>query len=114
MQTPHSVAEPLGEPASTGSLAGPAAQLQTPPALAASTAPLARESAEFRRLLTRAFLVPAILLTLLAVALGGGVTLLVRQARLTQRTDQVLARSARLRELLVDRETGLRGYLLSG
>ncbi|MGZ6077589.1 MAG: sensor histidine kinase [Myxococcaceae bacterium] len=114
MQTPHSVAEPLGEPASTGSLAGPLAQLQTAPALAASAAPLARESAEFRRLLTRAFLVPAILLTLLAVALGGGVTLLVRQARLTQRSDQVLARSARLRELLVDRETGLRGYLLSG
>lgn len=116
MQTPHSVAEPLGEPASTGSLAGPPVQLQPPPALVASAlaAPLARESAEFRRLLTRAFLVPAILLTLLAAALGGGVTLLVRQARLTQRSDQVLARSARLRELLVDRETALRGYLLSG
>lgn len=78
------------------------------------TALPAERSAQFRRLMTRAFLVPALLLALLAVALGIGVTLLVRQARLTQRSDQVLAVSARLRELLVDRETGLRGYLLSG
>src|SRR5215472_9952266 len=77
-------------------------------------APLVHESVEFRRLLTRAFLIPAILLAVLAVALGGGVTLLVRQARLTQRSDLVLTQAARLRELLVDRETGLRGYLLSG
>jgi signal transduction histidine kinase len=114
VQTPLSVAEPLGEHAPPGSLASSPAPLQFAPAAGASVAPLARESAEFKRLLTRAFLIPAILLTLLAGALGGGVALLVRQARLTQRSDQVLARSARLRELLVDRETGLRGYLLSG
>ena len=65
----------------------------------------AERSAEFRRLMTRAFLVPAGLLALLALALGIGVTVLVRQARLTERSDQVLATSARLRELLVDRET---------
>ncbi|HVP60174.1 MAG TPA: CHASE3 domain-containing protein [Myxococcaceae bacterium] len=115
MHAPHSVAEALGEPAPR--LAGPpAASVQLAPAAGATAtpAPLAHESVEFRRLLTRAFLVPAILLTLLAVALGGGVALLVRQAWLTQRSDQVLAHSARLRELLVDRETGLRGYLLSG
>ena len=113
MQTPLSVAEPVGEPARTGTLDGPLAPFQIAP-VGASVAPLARESAEFRRLLTRAFLIPAILLALLAIALGAGVAQLVRQARLTQRSDQVLAWSARLRELLVDRETALRGYLLSG
>ncbi len=117
MHAPRSVVEALAGPARGESLAGPAGE-PVPPAPAADPpavpAPLAHESAEFRRLLTRAFLVPAILLALLAVALGGGVALLVRQARLTQRSDQVLAHTARLRELLVDRETGLRGYLLSG
>ena len=112
VHAPHSVAEARAEPA-----AGPAgpsgAPVQLAPAADAS-APLVHETVEFRRLLTRAFLIPAILLALLAVALGGGVALLVRQARLTQRSDQVLAHTARLRELLVDRETGLRGYLLSG
>ena len=111
---PRSVAEALGEPAPPPSLAassGAPLQALEP---ASAPAPLAHETVEFRRLLTRAFLIPAILLALLAVALGGGVALLVRQARLTQRSDMVLAQSARLRELLVDRETGLRGYLLSG
>jgi len=74
----------------------------------------AERSAQFRRLMTRAFLVPAGLLALLAVALGIGVTRLVHAARLTEASDHVLASTARLRELLVDRETGLRGYLLSG
>ncbi len=113
MHAPHSVAEPLGEPAPT-TAASPGASVQLPPGLTPPSAPLAHESVEFRRLLTHAFLIPAILLTLLAVALGSGVALLVHQARLTQRSDQVLAQLARLRELLVDRETGLRGYLLSG
>src|SRR5512132_3911158 len=74
----------------------------------------AEGSAEFRRLLSRAFLVPVLLLSGLALALGIGVTLLVKQARRTERSDRVLVEIARVRELLVDRETGLRGYLLSG
>ena len=122
MSTTRSAAETLGEAtdASRASVAGPPAAVVVEPAPARPGAPPAEssaavpESAEFRRLMTRAFLVPALLLALLAVALGCGVTVLVHQARLTQRSDQVLARSARLRELLVDRETGLRGYLLSG
>src|SRR5215467_5650098 len=113
---PRSVAEALGEPVPpptpSASSGAPLQALEAMPAPA--PAPLAHESVEFRRLLTRAFLIPAILLAVLAVALGGGVTLLVRQARLTQRSDLVLTQAARLRELLVDRETGLRGYLLSG
>jgi signal transduction histidine kinase len=71
-------------------------------------------SEPFRRLLARAVLVPFVLLAALALALALGVTTLVRSARLTERSDQVLTLSARLRELLVDRETALRGYLLSG
>lgn len=116
VQAPHSVAEALGEPAPGERAGPPGVPVQIAPAADApgTTAPLAHETVEFRRLLTRAFLIPAILLALLAVALGGGVALLVHQARLTQRSDQVLAYSALLRELLVDRETGLRGYLLSG
>src|SRR5215475_13102569 len=74
----------------------------------------AERSAEFRRLLSRAVRTPVLLLSGLALFLGVGVTLLVNQARRTERSDQVLAETARLRELLVDRETGLRGYLLSG
>ncbi len=68
----------------------------------------------FRRLLARAVLVPFVLLAALALALAVGVTTLVRSARLTESSDQVLTQAARLRELLVDRETALRGYLLSG
>jgi signal transduction histidine kinase len=115
VHAPRSAAEALGEPAPRPA-GPPGLSVQPAPAagVTATSAPLAHESVEFRRLLTRAFLVPAILLTLLAVALGSGVAVLVRQARLTQRSDQVLGQLARLREVLVDRETGLRGYLLSG
>jgi len=115
VHAPRSVAEAHAEP-----VPGPVGPSGVPVQLApdadasATLAPLAHETVEFRRLLTRAFLIPAILLALLAVALGGGVALLVRQARLTQRSDQILAQAARMRELLVDRETALRGYLLSG
>jgi signal transduction histidine kinase len=73
-----------------------------------------KPSEPFRRLLVRAVLVPFVLLAALAVALALGLTTLVRSARLTERTDQVLTQASRLRELLVDRETALRGYLLSG
>jgi signal transduction histidine kinase len=114
VHAPLSAAEAHAELA-PGPTGPPGAPVQLTPAPGADAlAPLAHESEEFRRLLTRAFLIPAILLALLAVALGGGVALLVQQARLTQRSDQVLAQAARMRELLVDRETGLRGYLLSG
>ena len=98
VHAPHPAAEARAEFAPGP--AGPSgAPVQIAPAVDASE-PLVHESVEFRRLLTRAFLIPAILLALLAVALGGGVALLVRQARLTQRSDQVLAQTARLRELL--------------
>ena len=80
----------------------------------ADAAPAPNPSEPFRRLLTRAVLVPFVLLAALALALALGVTTLVRSARLTERSDQVLTQSARLREFLVDRETALRGYLLSG
>ena len=73
-----------------------------------------KPSESFRRLLTRAVLVPLVVLAALALALAIGVTTLVRSARLTERSDQVLTEAARLRELLVDRETALRGYLLAG
>ena len=71
------------------------------------------ESSEFRRLTARAFLVPALLVAVLSLALGAGVALLVHQARLTQHSDEVLAVVAQMRQLVVDREMGLRGYLLA-
>jgi signal transduction histidine kinase len=80
----------------------------------ADAAPAPKPSEPFRRLLGRAVLIPFVLLAALALALALGVTTLVRSARLTERSDQVLTLGARLRELLVDRETALRGYLLSG
>jgi signal transduction histidine kinase len=84
------------------------------PANMADGASLPQPSKSFRRLLARAVLLPFVLLVALAVALALSVTTLVRSARLTQRSDEVLMESSRLRELLVDRETALRGYLLSG
>ncbi|HET9743224.1 MAG TPA: CHASE3 domain-containing protein [Terriglobales bacterium] len=68
----------------------------------------------FRPLLTRAISTPFIAMALLIVALSWQVDRLVRVNRWVDHTDQVIAAAHRTEELLVDRETGFRGFLLTG
>src|ERR1700750_137151 len=109
----HSAAEAFAEPAQPDHDVPPPTEPAPTPAAATSPEARSSESNEFRRLMGRAFLVPAVLVTVLALALGAGVTRLVHQARLTQQSDKVLAVIAQMRQLVVDREMALRGYLLT-
>jgi len=109
----HSAAEAFAEPAPPSPDEGQPTEPGADAELATSPERAASESSEFRRLTARAFLIPALLVTMLTIALGAGVALLVHQARLTHRSDQVLAVVAQMRQLVVDRELGLRGYLLA-
>jgi signal transduction histidine kinase len=68
----------------------------------------------FRRVQISAVLVPLALLLLLALGLGLAVRALLTASSQASRSDRVLALAERTRTLLVDRETGLRGYLLTG
>ena len=68
----------------------------------------------FRRLLTRSVVVPVALLAILALVFLGQIFYLLSAARWVDHTDQVIAGANNLLKLLVDGETGLRGYLVTG
>ncbi|MFP2910652.1 sensor histidine kinase [Pyxidicoccus sp. 3LFB2] len=68
----------------------------------------------FRQLLLRSVALPAALMALLAVLLFWEVRQLLHADATADRSDQVLAQAVRVRQLLVDRETGVRGFLLTG
>ncbi|WNG43168.1 hypothetical protein F0U60_02935 [Archangium minus] len=68
----------------------------------------------FRRLLLRAILLPLTLLLMLAVVLLGVVGNLVKTQEEARRSQETLTRVERVRQLFIDRETGMRGYLLTG
>src|SRR5580698_5382872 len=68
----------------------------------------------FRRLLTRSLMVPSALLGFLALVFLGQIMYLVSAAQWVDHTDQVIARANALLKLLVDGETGMRGYLVTG
>jgi signal transduction histidine kinase len=68
----------------------------------------------FRRLLLRAILLPVVLLLLLAGVLLWEVSDLLLVQEKARRSQVTLTRLERVRQLLVDRETGVRGYLLTG
>jgi signal transduction histidine kinase/CHASE3 domain sensor protein len=68
----------------------------------------------FRRLLTRSVAVPPALLAALALVFLGQVVYLLAAARRVDHNDRTIARANRLLKLLVDGETGLRGYLITG
>ncbi|HEX4614237.1 MAG TPA: CHASE3 domain-containing protein, partial [Urbifossiella sp.] len=70
--------------------------------------------AVFRRLITRAVAVPPLLLGVLALVFLGQIVYLLWAAARVDHTDRVIARSNGLLKLLVDGETGVRGYLLTG
>ncbi|HMC33133.1 MAG TPA: CHASE3 domain-containing protein, partial [Myxococcales bacterium] len=66
------------------------------------------------RLLTQAVVLPAVLSALVALVLVAEVRALVTLSRWVQHTDQVISEAQRADRLLADRESGLRGYLLTG
>ncbi|MCP3136716.1 sensor histidine kinase [Pyxidicoccus xibeiensis] len=68
----------------------------------------------FRRLLLRSVALPTVLVGALAVLLFWEVRQLLEANETADRSDAVLAEAIQVRQLLVDRETGLRGFLLTG
>ncbi|EPX55043.1 Phytochrome, two-component sensor histidine kinase [Cystobacter fuscus DSM 2262] len=72
------------------------------------------EPRRFRHLLLRAVLLPLGLLLLLAGILLWSVGNLIRAQEGARHSQEALTRLERARQLLIDRETGLRGYLLTG
>ena len=77
-----------------------------------------RESAcrsrSLRPVLIRAIALPMLLMTLLAGALTWQISRLLSTARWVDHTDRVIAQAHRCEALLIDQETAVRGFLISG
>jgi PAS domain S-box-containing protein len=71
------------------------------------------EVAAYRRLLIRLLALPVITLAVLALTLIFGFRQVLRSARRVDRADQVIAHADNLMKLIIDEETGLRGFLLT-
>ena len=71
------------------------------------------EASAYRRLLLRLLALPIVALGLLALTLAYGIQQVQRSARRVDRSDQVIAHANQLVKLMVDEETGLRGFLLT-
>lgn len=71
------------------------------------------EQTKFRFLLTRAILLPLVLMAFLAAILLWQVSRLVSMTRWVERTEQVIAQSQNTQKLLLDMQAGLRGYLIN-
>ncbi len=71
------------------------------------------EAAAYRRLLLRLVALPIIALALLAITLAYGFQQVQQSDRRVDRSDQVIAHANNLVRLMVDEETGLRGFLLT-
>jgi signal transduction histidine kinase len=67
----------------------------------------------FRQLLLRSVTLPVALVVLLAALLFWEVRQLLEADEAADRADAVLAEAVRVRQLLIDRETGVRGFLLT-
>jgi PAS domain S-box-containing protein len=72
------------------------------------------DTAAYRRLLVRLLALPIIALALLALITAYGFRRAQQSARRVDGADQVIAHANNLVKLMVDEETGLRGYLLTG
>lgn len=75
---------------------------------------LALAQTRFRRRLTRAIVLPIVLLLFLSSIFIWQTTQLVSALRWVDHTNQVISQANYTQKLLLDRETGLRGYLLAG
>ena len=72
---------------------------------------LVRPERAVPRLLTQALVVPAALSALVALALVGEVRALISLSRWVQHTDRVIAAAHKLERVLIDRESGFRGFM---
>ena len=68
----------------------------------------------FRRRLSLALALPLLLMSILAVSLIGQVNHLTSVMQWVNHTDRVIAQANHTEKLLIDMETGLRGYLVTG
>jgi signal transduction histidine kinase/CHASE3 domain sensor protein len=68
----------------------------------------------FKRRLTLALALPLLLMSILAASLIGQVSHLTSVMEWVNHTDRVIAQANHTEKLLVDMETGLRGYLVTG
>jgi PAS domain S-box-containing protein len=71
------------------------------------------EAAAYRRLLLRLLALPIVALGLLALTLAYGIQQMQRSARRVDHSDRVIAQANELVKLMVDEETGLRGFLIT-
>ena len=71
------------------------------------------EAAAYRRLLHRLVVLPLIALGLLALTVAYGFRQVQRSARRVDHSDRVISHANNLVKLMVDEETGLRGFLLT-
>src|SRR5271168_4656089 len=71
------------------------------------------ESRLYNRLLVRLLALPVVALTVLAIVLGYGLQRVQESADVVDRADVVSLHANRLIKLMVDEETGLRGFLLT-
>ncbi len=71
------------------------------------------EAAAYRRLLLRLLAIPVVALALLAGLMAYGFDQVQRSARRVDRADQIIAQASKLLRLIIDQETGLRGFLLT-
>lgn len=68
----------------------------------------------FQRLLRRTVAIPVVLLVLLAATLVGEIWLLSTSLHWVDHSDRVIANARQLMRYIVEMETGLRGYILTG
>ncbi len=71
------------------------------------------DTREYSRLLLQLVLLPILALSLLAVGLGYALQRVEKSAAAVDHCDQVLAQSNRIIKLIVDDETGIRGFFLT-
>lgn len=76
--------------------------------------PLREKAANFRRKMWRAIVLPAILLGLLAALFLWQINRLVAAANEVERTDRIIGEAYLTQKFLIDMETGVRGYLVTG
>ena len=72
------------------------------------------DPANFRRVLTRAVLLPLVLMVMLAMFFLWQINRLLAAAQAVERTDEVISQANETQKLLIDMETGMRGYLIAG
>jgi len=68
----------------------------------------------FKRILTRAIVLPQVLLAVLIGLFVWQITRLLDTARLLEHTIQVISRATNAQKLLLDMETGFRGFVITG